>query len=344
MKSKKLFGALAALGCGAGMAHADTAITENTTVGGKVFLDLTSLDTKTGDTKVAPSGFGVDVTRFYLSATHTFDPIWSANITTDFNYSSSTGETQLFIKKGYLQAKLSDAFFVRAGSADLPWIPFIEDLYGYRYVEKTLTDRTSFGTSADWGVHAGGKLGDGLFGYAASVVNGNGYKNPTRSQSPDFEARIAFVPVKGLTAGVGFRSGKLGNDIEGATTYHTASRVDATIAWVSDQFRLGGEYFTADNYNKTAITTNVADKADGYSVWGSFNFTPVISAFARYDADKPNKDTVPSKKDTYYNAGVSFKARKNVDFSVAYKHDKVENSTATLTQYDEFGVWAQASF
>ena len=45
-------------------------------------------------------------------------------ITTDFNYVSNDEETQLFIKKAYLQAKLSDAFVGRVGSADMPWIPF----------------------------------------------------------------------------------------------------------------------------------------------------------------------------------------------------------------------------
>ncbi|MGH8253439.1 MAG: porin, partial [Steroidobacteraceae bacterium] len=117
-------------------------MTENTTIGGKAFIDLTSLDAKAADVKTGASGVGLDVKRFYLVANHTFDNVWSANLTTDFNYVSNTqkvttdangvvtqtgytGETQLFIKKAYLQAKISDAFFVRAGSADLAWIPFV---------------------------------------------------------------------------------------------------------------------------------------------------------------------------------------------------------------------------
>ena len=50
---------------------------------------------------------------------------------------------------------------------------------------------------AIWNVN--GKAADGRLNYSASVVNGAGYKNPTRSDSMDFEARVGFVPVPGLT-------------------------------------------------------------------------------------------------------------------------------------------------
>jgi hypothetical protein len=103
--SKQIYAALVLAGCGLAMAaHADTAVGENTTIGGKGFIDLTSLDQKAAGVKTAASGFGLDVTRFYLVANHTFDSIWSANLTTDFNYVSADSETQLFVKKAYLQA------------------------------------------------------------------------------------------------------------------------------------------------------------------------------------------------------------------------------------------------
>ncbi len=350
--SKQILTAVALAGCGLiNAAHADTAVTENTTVGGRAFIDLTSLDSNTAGVQNSASGFGLDVKRFYLILDHAFDQTWSANLTTDFNYVTNdptkagyTGETQLFIKKAYLQAKISDAFFVRAGSADLPWIPFDEATYGYRYVENVLIDRLKFGTSADWGVHAGGKFADGMFSYAVSTIEGNGYKNPTRSKSLDVEGRVSFTPIQGLTAGLGFYSGKLGKDVEATATppLHTAQRFNALVAYATDKFRVGAEYFTADNW--TAVTSVATDSADGYSAWGSVNFTPMVAAFARYDNDKPNKDTNPTKKEDYYNAGVSCKPRKGVDLAVVYKHDEVKTGSVKNSDYDEFGVWAQVSF
>ncbi|HEU4593171.1 MAG TPA: porin, partial [Steroidobacteraceae bacterium] len=295
------------------------------------------------------------VKRFYLGVTHTFDDVWSANVTSDFNYVSNDGETQIYVKKAYVQARLSDAFVVRAGSADLPWVPFVEDLYGFRYVENVIVDRLKFGTSADWGVHAGGKAAEGRFNYAASLINGAGYKNPTRSKSVDFEGRVAFVPVKGLTLAIGGYSGKLGKDVENSPTptQHTAQRIDALVAWVNGPLRVGGEYFQATDWNQ--VLTVASDKADGFSVWGSYDFSPKWGAFARYDNADPSKDLNPDLQDEYFNAGVVAHARKGVDVAFVYKHEKVDGggtwstSNGTLGgldqgKYDEVGLWAQVAF
>ncbi len=328
---------------------------ETTTIGGKMFVDFTNLDLTNDGVDSAANGTGVDVKRFYLGATHNFDEIWSVNITTDFNYVSNDSESQLYVKKAYVQAKLSDAFIGRLGSADLPWVPFVEDAYGFRFVENVIIDRLKFGTSADWGIHAGGKVSDGMFSYAVSVVNGAGYKNPTRSNSLDVEARIGFMPVKGFTIALGGYSGKLGKDIEGSATppQHTANRADALVAYVSGPLRLGAEYFQAKDWNQ--VTTAASDKADGFSLWGSYNFTDRWGAFVRGDSAKTSKDLNPDLKDEYFNVGVVCHPRKNIDVAFVYKHEKVDGGGTVSTsngtiggleegKYDEVGVWGQVAF
>ena len=330
---------------------------ESTTVSGKGFIDLTNYDLRNDGTDSAANGFGVDVKRFYLGVTHNFDDTWSAGITTDFNYVGNENETQLFVKKAYLQAKVSDAFIARVGSSDLPWVPFVEDLYGYRFVENVMVDRLKFGTSADWGVHVGGKAAEGKFSYAASVINGAGYKNPTRSDSVDFEGRLAFQPVKGFTIAVGGYSGKLGKDINNAPvtaqTHHTANRLDALVAYVNGPVRAGVEYFQAKDWNN--VTTAASDKADGVSGWASYNFTDMWGVFGRYDEAKTSKDLLPNLKDKYFNVGVVSHPRKNIDIAFVYKNDKVDGGGVVATsngniggvrdgKYDEFGFWAQVAF
>ncbi len=68
---------------------------ENTTVGGQAFFDFSNISQQQGQTNgtdpsVAPSGTGFDVKRFYLIVDHTFNDIWSANLTTDAQYASNT--------------------------------------------------------------------------------------------------------------------------------------------------------------------------------------------------------------------------------------------------------------
>jgi len=330
-----------------------------TKIGGTMFFDVTNINQKNDGTKSSANGFQLDVKRFYLTVDHKFDDVFSANLTTDFNYVSNDSETQVYLKKAYLQAKLDDAFVIRAGSADLPWVPFVESLYGYRYVENIMIDRTKYGTSADWGLHVFGKLGGGMFGYAFSAVNGSGYKKLSRSKSVDFEGRINFNPIKQITLAVGGYTGKLGKNIEGVGTEHRARRLDAVAAYTDDSIRFGVEYFNAKNWNN--VTTTAEDKSEGWSGFASYQFTDKIGVFGRYDWVKPNKYTNDSLKDDYFNVGVSFKPVKGVDMALVYKRDKAQDDSlglpvATISTsngtiggvhsgtYDEVGLWAQVKF
>jgi hypothetical protein len=102
------------------------------------------------------------------------------------------------------------------------------------------------------------------------------------------------------------------------------------------------------------VQTVATDKADGYAGWFSFNFTPDFAAFVRVDETKPSKDLAPNLKNTYANLGVAYRARKNVDLALAYKQDKVEKGTMSLSngtiggsnegKFNEIGFWAQVVF
>ncbi|HEX5379155.1 MAG TPA: porin, partial [Phenylobacterium sp.] len=104
---------------------------EDTVVSGRMYYDLTTLQNKSNGVKVVPTGTGFDIKRFYVGVDHKFNDVFSANITTDFQYASAISSTEVYIKKAYLQAKINDALVVRLGSTDLPWVPYAEDIYGY---------------------------------------------------------------------------------------------------------------------------------------------------------------------------------------------------------------------
>ena len=333
----------------------------NTTVSGTVFYDLTNIDQKSDGVKLpgTPNGVNFDIKRMYISIDHQFNSVFSANLTTDFTYDSGVGATQLYIKKAYVQAKLSPLLTLRAGSADLPWVPFVEGLYGYRYVENVMIDRTKFGTSADWGVHALGSipLGGLTVSYAGSVVNGNGYKKPgfiggvNHTNTMDFEGRLS-ASAAGFTAAVGGYDGKLGKDAQGTPTYHDATRFDALLAYVKGPIRLGGEYFHANNWNDVLQANPLlTNKTEGWSGWGSFAFTPQLSVFGRYDWVKPKDTTNPTLANDYFNIGIQYEPVKILDFSLVYKRDKVSNGTYATQNgtigggsngtYDEIGLFGQ---
>lgn len=312
----------------------------DTSASGLIYYDLSDIDQRTNtgaahtSGKVAPSGPGFDIKRSYIGVTHRFSDTYSANVTLDAQYSSSVGATEIFIKKAYLQAHYSDALTVRLGSADMPWIPFVEDIYGYRYVEQTIIDRTKFGAAADWGAHLLGKFADGKLNYQISIVNGAGYKTPGmpgvgtqgRSQQMDVEARVNANLGPFIFAIDGY-DGKLGKDSvvappAVAPVEHEARRFDALAAYVTRRARLGVEYFRTDDWGVTSV-----DKADGWSTFGSYKLNDRWSVFARDDRVSPNKLTAPKKVEDYYNFGIAYSAAKNLDFALVAKRDRVDAGT-----------------
>lgn len=325
------------------LAKSAAASQSKTVISGRLYIDVSDVTAKTdAGVKVDPSGFGTDVKRFYLGVTHQFDNMWSYNINTDSGFSSSTGATSTFIKTAYVQAKFSPAAIVQVGSANQPWIPFVEDAFTLRYVEKTVTDRLGVGSSADWGVHFLGT--SNMVSYNFAMVNGGGYKNPTRTNSVDWEGRVSIEPTKGLIFAVGGYSGYLGKDSNSAPARQKASRVSLLASYSTSKLNFGLEYFTEDNWSNT--TGVASDSGDGYSAWGQYKFDKIWSAFGRIEHDKMSKDLHPSMRDNAYILGVQYAAIKGVMLSLVYKNDNIDHPTSasTVTDYSEIGMYSEIRF
>lgn len=319
-------------------------LVNDTKLSGRLYYDVTNIDDSNKGVKTDKSGFAFDIKRFYLGVDHTFNDKWSMNLTTDFQYSSAISSTEIYLKKAYVQYKYSDAFVLRAGATDLPWVPFAEGSYGMRYVENTLIDRLKYGTSSDWGMHVSGKVAGGALEYAAAALNGNGYKNPSRSKGLDFEGRVSYAPTEKTVIGIGAYSGTLGKEKQTVDALHTANRVDFMAAYASGNTRLGVEYFQANNWNN--VLTTASDKASGYSLWGSVGLTDGgITLFGRYDQADLSKRLDPSLQDTYYNLGVEFPITKGVKLAAVFKHTEQDNDAKTKdVETNEIGVWGEFRF
>ncbi|MBP7148376.1 MAG: carbohydrate porin [Acidobacteria bacterium] len=366
------------LGAGLGGARAQETKAEfkpETKISGRVFADLSSRSYETGGVETDDSGFGIDVKRFYLGVGHTFDPNWSASLVLDIGdkgnkagckvdpidvdgdetadaikCTASGGDNRrydVFVKNAYVQYKWSDAAALRLGAASNPWISYAEELYGQRYIENTLIDRdrVKFGESADWGLHFLGKALDAKVNYAFSAINGLGYSDPKRTKTMDFEGRVGVQPIKGLNFGAGFYSGKRGRDLESKPAENTATRVNALAAYVSDNFRVGVEWFAAKNWNSVDKIVTTDEEADGFSVYGRVRVAPKVELFARYDDAKPDKDRLPDLENTYVNGGVQYAFNKGLSAALVYKNEQVDTGTAaTEIDNDEIGIFAVYNF
>jgi hypothetical protein len=396
---KHLITAAILASCAAATAAHAVDVGDNTTIGGQAFFDFTNISDHQGqangsDPAVAPSGTGFDVKRFYLIVDHQFNDIWSADLTTDAQYASSTtvvtgatvtctggakptgttcpagssvasvtpsttsvntggSVTEVMVKYFYVAAKLNDAFTVRAGAYNMPWAQYIDATTGLRWVEKSIGDRLSLLNTSDWGVNASGSFANNLVAYSASVVDGGGYKNPTRTKYPDFEGRLTSKPFSWLDFGVGYYNGHLGQVTVANENYpqENATRWDGLVSVNYAGARLTAEYIDAKNYKTVnSVTAGVFgtqdvvassatgtlndDAAKGYSLIASYSFTPMWQVFARYDNANLSENVLPKLKDKFYDVGIDYKPLKSLDLALVYKNEQVYNGSATIGSGD----------
>src|ERR1700730_10843429 len=150
----RVFAVTLLTGCAGATAAIAADLGENTTIGGRVFFDVSHTRLQNENAAGAkvdtpPTGTGFDVKRFYLIVDHRFNDVWSANLTTDAqfttastatittstgtttvltNQNSSGGVSTVFIKKLYLEGKFDRGFVVHIGSYDMPWDRVVQSL------------------------------------------------------------------------------------------------------------------------------------------------------------------------------------------------------------------------
>ena len=351
--------------------------TDSTTIGGRTYMDVSSNELTINGVKSGnKNGIGFDVKRVYFQVDKKFNDLFSAQLQTDVSSIAGVGQS-LYIKKAFIKASFSPAFEVSLGANEMPWIPYAESIYGQRFLENTVLEqnndggRGTFGTSADWGVHVGGKLND-VLSYQVSVVNGNGYRDTTRSKTMDVEGRLS-AKIDQWNFAIGGYTGKRGQSVYGSPTIltpavgstpavyqqnlvatpHTAQRLNLLAAFVGDRLKVGVEGFTATDWAPAAIKDTAAghpagDKADGASAFASYRVTPEYMVFARLDSVKPSKTLAPRNKDDYYNFGIQTSPLKGITLVGVVKHDRLNAYSSagalTRTEFTEVGVFTEVRF
>jgi hypothetical protein len=153
-----------------------------------------------------------DVTRMYLSASVRPAPHVRFRMTLDApnreavtrvsggttTVSSNAGKFDIVLKHAYAEFYdiLRPGLYVRFGMHDLPWVPFEERTWGYRFQGTVFPDREGYLTSTDVGVGAGYADPERRFEVHASLVNGEGWTSPEVSKQKDVHARVTVRPLR----------------------------------------------------------------------------------------------------------------------------------------------------
>ncbi len=325
-------------------------------IGGKFFLNATDYKvTKNGVTDTKTRGVAVD--RAYFTAKYYFDKDWMMRITTDMvvDPNLKSKNSNIFLKYAYVEGKLmGDAVVLRLGQSHTPWIDYEQGLWKHRYVSKVLVDTQGYDASSDLGIGLKGKVADGLVGYFVTATNGAGYSHPTTKKtagsSIDFDSRVSFYPVKGLTLDFGYRTGYKGTKsliagVAGTNVKSTMYQVMASYG--THDYRFGANFI--NNVDKVDGSASNKAKEDAVALWGWGKFGNGLGAFGRYEStkDKLNINAANPQKEVRYVLGAEYSPRKHVTFSLVYDKTDFTNNGNVLgatEQKTQVGLYSQVKF
>jgi len=227
-------------------------------------------------------------------------------------------------------------------------------LWGYRSIERTISDMRSIAKTYDFGASLQGNDSKGNIGYHVLVSDGNGTKLPTtpfRKFSGDIFARFLHQRFV-IDAYADYQRLQLLPFEEHNVTYK------GLVAWQSKTITIGIEYFVQMQYNQlTTIATKTKTATDtgnivpsGFSI---FVHGPIykdkLVFFVRYDTYDPDDNynstifakTVGSSSVTqvFITAGLDWSPNKNIHIipNIWYDafHDNKPGATGTdLNDYD----------
>ena len=221
--------------------------------------------------------------RIYLTYDNTMTKNVSARLRFEMN---SPGN---FTTKGSLTPYVKDAYVryttglhsVSFGIAPTPTFEFIEEIWGYRPVEKTPLDQYKWDSSRDFGILALGALNASkTVNYAVQVGNGSG------TQSESDKGKV----VRGA---LNYR-GKQGLFLEGYVDKQDRVGTADYSTWQlfggiqKPNYRVGAQY--AAQTRRPATPTGAELKLNVASVFAAAKASPRVNLFARVDR---NFDPVP---------------------------------------------------
>lgn len=308
-----------------------------TRVSTQIFVNASQLD-RDGVTR-DDEGLAVDLKRAFINVDHRFNERWSMQVTTDLQWLRNSQASDLWLRHAYLQRSFGKGSWLRLGNAPLPWIQQESAREGFRYVDAGLIARTRMGSTADYGAH--GQYSRGDLVYAASVVTGGGYQKPRLGRRADVEARVGWMPAKGVELAAGGYRGTRAQDAGNRPREHTAQRWNAMASWVGERGRVGAQYFHAQDWNR--ITRPGSDDQRGWSAWASYRLTPAYALFARHEQTRMSLDIDPRTRERYDQLGVEWKPNGHLRLAMVGKRVEQRTTSRTLESH-EAGLWAQLAF
>lgn len=276
--------------------------------------------------------------RLYLQGEYQLTDTVRFQVTLDDADSRLAGNNNVFVaetKYAFVELKnlLGTGTYFRAGMIPLAWVPYEEDLWGYRVQGTIAQDRFGYITSADLGLALGGALPSKYGSWQVNVVNGEGFRIAELAKRKEAQARLTLNPLAsmgGVAAGLFVTGyGSYGEYDDTGLTARTKSRVIGQVGLQTQPLMLAAEYFVDRDANakvsgRFTVGTEGVVRGQGLSVFGVLNvgaLAPSIGGLdllARYDRVDP--DTSLENNDIrLFIAGVGYRFTNAIKGLVNYE-------------------------
>lgn len=222
------------------------------------------------------------------------------------DFASSTS-LEPFVKDAWLRWRRDENMDFRFGIWQNASFDTVEDLWGYRAVEKTPLDLQRWVSTRDFGIAMSGKFADPRFHYQAQVGNGSGTGTETNS-GKKAAAVLGFAPSSGTVFELYADTEDRGS--EDRTT------LQAVAGYRGPGIRFGAQY--AQQQRKSPATDLELDLASVFAVWSLRENLNLIARVDRMLDPNPEGDRIaylpfdPTAESTLVIAGVDYRLHKNL--------------------------------
>ncbi len=234
-----------------------------------------------------------DFQGFQLRRLHFFyDYVISKEFSTRFQLEGNNktlepgGRQGLFVKTAYAEWKnIVPASSLLIGLVPTPTWLSVEGIWGYRSVEKTITDFRNLGSGSDMGVLLHGEIPSTLpMNYAIMIGNGNAQK-PENNKYKKYYALLCANPIQkfSIETYVDYEPGINNSD-------HTTWK--AFLSYQENFVMIGAEILEQVQKNQDALHADCA--TFGLSFFSWYRFSEQCKVFGRIDYYDPNRFSLNS--------------------------------------------------
>lgn len=266
---------------------------------------------------------GFQFKRIYFTYDYTISEKFSTRLRLAHEPKSYASDTKLtfFVKDAYLKWKDiwsgSDVLF---GIQPTPTWDISEEVWGNRFLERTIMDIRGYASSRDFGISLKGKIDSrGIFKYWLMLANNSGSAAEI-DKYKRYYALIQYTPIKQVTTTFYMDIAARPNIVDPTSTSTppvTVANNDLLYAFFigykeKDAYTLGLEGFLSQRQNEMLSNGKLKDRIGmGLSIFASYNFTKEIAFVGKYDYYDPNNDS-----------GVKGDSRNWFLFALNYKPDE----------------------